>query len=174
MASSFLDSWVNRLKASAREEIQETARSAALYLALYGIAAVAALIAVVFLTLAVFWWMAGELSAPAAALVIAAFYVVVAAVVLIWASWNGEMTGVRGPPPERDVPSPPETGARDMPHRMGVDLDSVARTLADAGFRTEGLIVSTSGEVLRRLTPLQFVGLVFVASFLFGRRLRRR
>mgnify|MGYP005850381643 CR=1 FL=1 len=173
MARSFLDSWLNRLKTTAREEIQETARSAAYYLALYGVAAAAGLIAVVFLTLAVFWWMASELSAPAAALVIAAFYVVLAAVILIWASWSGETTAVSGPPPEQEVPRPSESGARDMPSRMGVDLDSVASTLADAGFRTESLVVSTSSQVLRQLTPLQFVGLVFVASFLFGRRLRR-
>lgn len=174
MARSFLDSWVNRLKASAREEIQETARSAALYIVLYGIAAVAALIALVFLTLAVFWWLAEQISAPSAALVITAFYAVVAAVILIWATWSGEAATTRAQPPEREEPGPRVQEAMDMPNRMGVDLDSVARMLSDAGFRTESLIVSTSSEVLRQLTPLQFVGLVFVASFLFGRRLRRR
>lgn len=174
MARSFLSSWVNRLKASAREEIQETARGAALYIVLYGIAAVAALMALVFLTLAVFWWLAEETSAPSAALVITAFYAVVAAVVIIWASWSGETASADGPVPEREMPSPRVRATVDMPNRMGVDLDSVARTLSDAGFRTESLIVSSSSEVLRQLTPLQFVGLVFVASFLFGRRLRRR
>lgn len=174
MASSFLDSWVNRLKKSAREEIQETARSAALYLVLYAVAAVAALIALVFLTLAVFWWLAEQLSAPPAALIITVFYTVVAAVVLIWASWSGETTANSRPLQEREAPSPPERRARDMPDRMGVDLDSVASSLAAAGFRTESLMVSTSSEVLRQLTPLQFVGLVLVASFLLGRRLRRR
>lgn len=174
MARSFLDSWVNRLKASAREEIQETARSAVLYIVLYGVAAVAALIALVFLTLAVFWWLSERISSPSAALVITVFYVIVAAVVLIWASWSGGTATTSGPPPEREVPSPRMRESVDMPNRMGVDLDSVARTLSDAGFRTESLIVSSSSEVLRQLTPLQFVGLVFVASFLFGRRLRRR
>lgn len=176
MARSLLDSWVNRLKASAREEIQETARSAALYIVLYGAAAVAALMAVIFLTLAAFWWLTEELSAPAAALVITLFYAIVAAVVLIWASWSGETPTESGPPLQTETAAPAKTEyeMRDMPQRMGVDLDNIARMLSDSGFRTEGLIVSTSSELLRQLTPLQFVGLVFVASFLFGRRLRRR
>lgn len=173
MARSFLESWVNRLKASAREEIQETARSAALYLVLYGVAVVAALMALVFLTLAVFWWLGEQLSATSAALIITAFYAIVAAVVLIWASWSGE-TAEASPPPPAEFASSPDEDMRDMPSKMGVDLDTVARMLSGAGFRTEGLIVSTSSEVLRQLTPLQFVGLVFVASFLVGRKLRRR
>lgn len=170
MAESIVDRWVNRLKASAREEIQGTVRSALLY----SVGAAAALMAIVFLTLAVFWWLAAELSPIEAALIITAFYAVVAAVVLIWASRTGEPAeAIQTVPPDTTVHeaySPP----RDMPERMGVNLESVAKTLADAGFRTESLVVTASSDVLRQLTPLQFVGLVFVGSFLFGRRLRRR
>ncbi|MCL4764896.1 MAG: phage holin family protein [Hyphomicrobiaceae bacterium] len=171
MATSFLDRWVNRLKASAREEIQETARSALLY----AVAAAAALAALLFLTLAAFWWLEAELSAVAAALVLTVFYSVAAAVVLIWASWSSGAAPVAEPPPQqradvRDMPSQ----QRNMVDRMGVNLDGVARTLAGAGFRTESLVVTASSELARQLSPLQLVGLVFVGSFLFGRRLRRR
>ncbi len=174
MARSFLDSWVNRLKASAREEIQETARSALLYVILYAVAAVAALIALVFLTLAVFWLLAAELSAVASALIITAFYAVVAAAVLIWASWSGDVSEHNEPRPEDLAAAQAASDTPDMTDMMGVNLDSVSRTLADAGFRIESLVVSASGEVLKHLTPLQFVALVLVGSFLFGRRLRRR
>jgi len=173
VAKSFLENWVSRLKASAREEIQETARSAAHYIVLYGVAAVAALMALVFLTLAAFWWLGEQLSATSAALIITAFYGIVAAIVLIWAAGSGETTEA-SPPRPAEVAALPEDEKRDMPSKMGVDLDNVARMLSDAGFRTEGLLVATLSEVLRQLTPLQFVSLVFVASFLVGRRLRRR
>lgn len=170
MARSILDRWVNRLKASAREEIQETARSALLY----AIAAVAMLMALVFLTLAAFWWLAAELSAVAAALIVTAVYAVVAASVLIWASWTSEPAVAREAAPVDATRAVAESEPQDMPDRMGIDLDSVARTLADAGFRAESLAVTASSGLLRQLTPLQFIGLVFVGSFLFGRRLRRR
>ena len=166
MARSIVDRWVNRLKASAREEIQETARSALLYL----IAAVAVLMALVFMTLAAFWWLAAELSPIMAALIITAFYAVIAAAMLIWASWTGEAAPLPEVAPQTSVI---HEAPRDMPDLMGVNLDSVAKTLADAGFRTESLVISASGDLLRQLTPLQFLGLVFVGSFLFGRRLRR-
>ncbi len=177
MARSFVDRWVSRLRRSAREEIQETARSALHYVVLYAITAVAGLMALVFLTLAVFWWLILELSPIAAALVITVFYAVVAAVVLLWASWNGSAGTVSGPQLQEEGAEPEDAGdsaTPDMTDMMGVNLDSVARTLASAGFQTESLVVSASSEVLKQLTPLQFVALVFVASFLFGRRLRRR
>ena len=178
MARSFLDRWVNRLKTSAREEIQETARSALHYVVLYAIAAVAGLIALVFLTLAVFWWLSVELSPIPAALVVTIFYAIVAAVVVIWASWNGAVSGASSAPQPQKESAEPEEAAYgstpDMTDMMGVNLDSVAGTLAGAGFRTESLVVSASSEVLKQLTPLQFVAFVFVGSFLFGRRLRRR
>ena len=170
MAKSFLDRWVGRLKASAREEIQETVRT----VVLYAVAAVAALIAVVFLTIAAFWALAAELTPISAALIVAGFYIVVAAGVLIWASWSGESTAVAPPTPENKPVSEAYSSPADMPTKMGVDLDNVARTLSDAGFRTEALILSASSDILRQLTPLQFVGLVFVGSFLVGRRLGRR
>ncbi len=170
MARSIVDRWVSRLKASAREEIQETARSALLY----SVAAVAMLLAIVFLTMAAFWWLAAAgLSAVAAALIIAAFYAVVAALVLISASSTGEPATVQQSAPHRAVIQEAYSAPRDMPDKMGVNLDSVAKTLADAGFRTESLVVTASSDLVRQLTPLQFVGLVFVGSFLFGRRLRR-
>ncbi len=171
VARSFLDRWVNRLTASAREEIQETARSALLYL----VAALAALVALLFLTLAAFWWLAAALSAVAAALLLTAFYAVAAAVLLIWASWSQEPATERKAAPEQEAAvRETDDGLRNMPDRMGVDLDGFARTLADAGFRTESLVVAASSGIVRQLTPLQFLGLVFVGSFLVGRRLRRR
>lgn len=177
MARSFVDRWVSRLRRSAREEIQETARSALHYVVLYAITAVAGLMALVFLTLAVFWSLTLELSPIAAALIITIFYAVVAAVVLLWASWNGSAATVSGPHLQEEGAEPENAGdggTPDVTDMMGVNLDSVARTLASAGFQTESLVVSASSEVLKQLTPLQFVALVFVGSFLFGRRLRRR
>ena len=109
MAKSFLDRWVGRLKASAREEIQETVRT----VVLYAVAAVAALIAVVFLTIAAFWALAAELTPISAALIVAGFYIVVAAGVLIWASWSGptgsgcRTASTRAPPDEHDSISSP-------------------------------------------------------------------
>lgn len=170
MARSIVDRWVSRLKASAREEIQETARTASLY----AVAAIAGLMALVFLTLAAFWWLAAELNAVSAALIVTAFYTIVAAVVLAWASWSNQPTAAVQQVPESPAASELYSSPPDMPNRMGVDIDSVARTLSTAGFRTEGLILSASSDLVRQLTPLQFVGLVFVGSFLFGRRLRRR
>jgi len=165
-----LDRWVSRLKASAREEIQETARTALLY----AVAAVAGLLAVVFLTLAALWWLAGELGLISAALIVTAFYAVVAAVLLIWASWSGETPAELQPASEAKAVRDSYIGAPDMPGRIGVDLDGVARTLSDAGFRAEGLVLSASSDLVRQLTPLQFVGLVFLGSFFLGRRVRRR
>ncbi len=168
MAVSFVQRWLNRAKASAREEIQETARSALAYV----VAVFALLMAIVFLTLAAFWWLEDALSAVAAALIITAFYASVAAVVLIRASWSSHPQSTQAVS-EQAPPEEAEALTGDMPSNLGVDLGGVARMLADSGFRTESLIVSASSEVTRQLTPLQFVGLVFVASFLFGRRLRR-
>lgn len=169
MARSFVDSWINRLKASAREEIQQTARG----MLLYAVAAVLGLIGLVFLTLAVFWWLSSQLTATPAALVIAGFYAIIAIVVLMWASLSSG-TPVSEPPPEQAAVAETEAKLQDISQTMGVDLETVARTLAGAGFRTESLVVSASSELARHLTPLQFVGLVFVASFFFGRRLGRR
>ena len=167
MAASYLDSWVNRLKASAREEIQETARGALLY----AVAAVSALIAVVFLTLAAFWWLASELGMMPAALVVASFYAIVAVALLMWASLSSR-PGTYEQIPEHATAQSSEAASPDMSEVL--DLDSVARALAGAGFRTESLVVSATNELARYLTPLQFVGLVFVASFFLGRRIRRR
>lgn len=178
MASFFLSRWLDRLKASAREEIQETARSALLYV----IAVIASLMALVFLTVAAFWWLAAEFDTIVAALIVAAGYAAVAVIMLIWASWHGSASanGRSSPVPadtERRAENPAAVSEAssfaDLPGKMGVDLDSVAGTLSDAGYRTEALIVTASKELLKQLSPLQFVSLVFVASFLFGRRLRR-
>ncbi len=56
---------------------------------------------------------------------------------------------------------------------MGVDLEEVAQTLATAGYRAESLAVTVASGVAQQLSPVQFVCLVFVGSFFFGRRLRR-
>jgi hypothetical protein len=56
---------------------------------------------------------------------------------------------------------------------MGVDLEDVAKTLSTAGYRAESLAVMAASQVARQLSPLQFLSLVFVGSFFFGRRLRR-
>jgi hypothetical protein len=172
VARSFLDRWVNRLKASAREEIQETARSVLLYAA----GAAACLMSIVFLTLAAFWWLSREFDPIVAALIITAFYAVLAAVLLIWASWGSRAGEAREPTP-KPVPAAERqvtANAGDMPAKLGIDLDSVARTLGEAGYRLEGAVVAAGSELVKQLTPLQFVALVFVGSFLFGRRLRRR
>lgn len=165
-----LDRWLSRLKASAREEIQETARTALLY----AVAGVAAIMAVILVTLAAMWWLASELGLISAALIVAGFYAVVAAVLLFWASWSNAPPAEIQAAQESLVVSEPYIGLPDMPARIGVDLGGVARTLSNSGFRAEGLVLSASSDLVRQLTPLQFVGLVFVGSFLLGRRLRRR
>lgn len=174
MAKSFINSWVNRLKASAREEIEETARSALSYVVLYGMTAVAALLALIFFTLAVFWWLAAQLSAITAALIITAFYAVTATVLFLWASWSNEPHPMTGAPLAAETTTVEETVPERPAGTLDLNFDGVARALADAGFRTESLIVSASSELARHLTPLQLMALVFVGSFLFGCRLRRR
>ena len=170
--ASFLNRWVNSLKESAREEIQETARSASLYI----IAGVAGLMMLIFLTLAGFWWLEIKYGPIAAALIAAGCYAAVAAIFAIWAWWHGRAIA---PAAEHSAAQEQQPAAAadvnafaDMPDKMGIDLDSVAGTLSDAGYRTEALIVTASKELLKQLTPLQFISLVFVGSFLFGRRLR--
>lgn len=174
VAESFINNWVNRLKAGAREEIEETARSALSYLVLYGMTAVAALLALIFFTLAVFWWLAAQLSAITAALIITAFYAVTATVLFLWASWSDEPRQITGAPTGVETATVEETEPQRPAGALDLNFDGVARTLADAGFRTESLIVSASSELARHLTPLQLMALVFVGSFLFGCRLRRR
>jgi hypothetical protein len=164
---------VDRLKASAREEIQETARAALLY----AIAAVAALMALVFLTIAGFWWLSQEMQPIYAALVVAGAYAVLAIGVLAWASSGGTSTGQEaGSEPASEATQAMDAAtmeeAPDMPGKLGIDVDTVADTLADSGFRAEALAVTAFSDIIRQLTPLQFVSLVFVGSFLIGRRLR--
>ena len=171
MASFFLNRWVDRLKASAREEIQETARS----VLLYAVAVITGLMALIFLTLAGFWWLELHYGAIISALIVAAGFAAVAVVFAIWASWGSSPAAA----PAADTataeasPATEANAFADLPDRMGIDLDSVAATLSDAGYRTEALVVTASKDLLKQLTPLQFISLVFVGSFLFGRRLRR-
>ncbi len=172
MASFILKRWMNRLKDSAREEIHETARFASLYAA----GGIAALMALIFLTLAGFWWLAVEYNAIQAALIVAGAYGAVALMIFIWAYSSGNSYGDAE---AEDVTEAAATALdrtfadADMPAKMGVDLDSVAGTLSDAGYRMESLVVTASSDLVKQLTPLQFVSLVFVGSFLFGRRLRK-
>ncbi len=174
MASFIFNRWMDRLKDSAREEIHETARFASLYAA----AGIAALMALIFLTLAGFWWLAVEYSAIEAALIVAGAYAAVALLIFVWASWSGSSSSDATTEAE-DVTEAAATALDrtftddDMPAKMGVDLDSVAGTLSDAGYRMESLVVTASSDLVKQLTPLQFVSLVFVGSFLFGRRLRK-
>jgi hypothetical protein len=67
----------------------------------------------------------------------------------------------------------PDAAAVDVSRTMGVDIDDVAQTLAAAGYRAESLAVMAASDVAKQLSPLQFLCLVFVGSFFFGRRLRR-
>ena len=174
--ASFLNRWVDSLKESAREEIQETARSASLYIT----AGVAGVMALVFLTLAGFWWLELHYGAITAALIVAGVYAAVAAIFLVWASWpaHSASSTTQTAAAEEEAATTAAGAAEvnafaDLPDKMGIDLDSVAGTLSDAGYRTEALIVTASKELLKQLTPLQFISLVFVGSFLFGRRLRK-
>ncbi len=172
--ASFLNRWVDSLKESAREEIQETARSASLYI----IAGVAGAMAIVFLTLAGFWWLELHFGAVTAALIVAGTYAAIAVIFLIWASWHGHTAAstaeAAAAEEEATTAGTADVNAfADFPDKMGIDLDSVAGTLSGAGYRTEALIVTASKELLKQLTPLQFISLVFVGSFLFGRRLRK-
>ena len=172
VASFFLNRWVDSIKASAREEIQETARSVLLYV----VAVVMGLMALVFATLAGFWWLEIHYGAIVAALIVAGLFAVCALALLMWASWSGTSSAAPADAESATEETASATQANafaDLPDKMGIDLDSVAGTLSDAGYRTEALIVTASKSLLKQLTPLQFISLVFVGSFFFGRRLRR-
>jgi hypothetical protein len=48
----------------------------------------------------------------------------------------------------------------------------MAKRLGDSGYRKESVALLAANELMKQMTPLQFVGLVFLASFFTGRRLR--
>lgn len=172
MAPSFLRRWVGSLTEEAKLEVE-----AVLFkVTLYAVAGLAGLGVVILLALALYWFLEARLGSMAAALIEAGIFAVIGAAFAIWASQPRE-TIKAGTTEQVSSSEPAGNGSRHPPgavsDTMGVDLDDVGRTLASAGYRLEGLVVMASSEFARQLSPLQFVSLVFVASFLFGRRLRR-
>ena len=174
MAQSFIRRLIESWTAEAKHEIEETVRMAVLY----ALAAIAALGAIFFATLVLYWVLNERFSAIPAALMVAGLYAAVAAILAIWASRparpvpaasESEAPAAAATPDGAEAQSIADLSA----NTMGVDFNEVAGTLSDAGFKVETLVVLAARDFMRQLSPLQFVSLVFVASFFFGRRLRR-
>jgi hypothetical protein len=156
--------------AEAKQEVEATLYTALLY----ALAALAGLGTVVFLTILLFWFLESHFGSMWAAAIEAAIFAIAAALLAVWAATPREATPAGKPTEAQPEPAPDETlRLAEASENMGVDLEEVGKTLAAAGYRMESLIVMASTDILRQLSPLQFVSLVFVGSFLFGRRLRR-
>src|SRR5258706_3872833 len=126
----FLSGLIDRLTARAREGLSETIHG----LVLYALAGVAALVVVMFLTLAVLWVLENYFTPAAAALLIAAIYAVISAGLLAWAMSERAATAPTEAGPALDAPEPP---AGDTVQRMSGDLNNAGQTLATAGYRVE-------------------------------------
>lgn len=170
MPRSFIKRWIDSVTAEAKQEVEATLYTALLY-ALAGLAALGALI---LLSILLFWFLERQFGAMWAAAIEAAIFAIFAALLAVWAATPRDTKQAEQPGEPAAEPSPDEAPRlAQVSETMGVDLEEVGKTLAAAGYRMESLVVMASSDILRQLSPLQFVSLVFIGSFFFGRRLRR-
>jgi hypothetical protein len=154
--------------------------------------ALAALAALIFLTLALFFWLYSLVGVIWAATTVGGLYLIFAGICALAlrgtnATPKPASTASASAPRqnllEDETPPSPETAAAEAAHQArqaewaGI-VDElavpVASILHEAGLRREEAALLAGAQILKQLKPLPLVGLVIVLGFLFGRMFQKK
>lgn len=146
------------------ERVSASAATLARKLALFALAGVCFLVALVALTVAFDLWIASMAGAIVGALAVAGVYALVGVLAVVGATRGGRRSPAQ---------APQEAAAAKAEAERGEEIDRFTApllgVLASLGLRREQLAVFAGAAMAKRLKPLPLVGLAILAGFLVGR-----
>jgi type VI protein secretion system component VasK len=168
-----------RAISSITDRIREGVSNVAKRIGLWAVAGICLIVAFAFATAAGYRFLADVLSPAASAIIIAGVYVLIALIAIAAVSWSdSRTTAEKAADAERatrerlgEATAKVRSELRST-ETMRSAVQAMAKRLGDSGYRKESVALLAANELMKQMTPLQFVGLVFLASFFTGRRLR--